>query len=283
MAQVQILYIATADGLAQLANPGTSDRWRVVDQTLPGQNVVAVSASRTDSLVAIAGTSKAIHATVDGGVSWQSAYNAEITATASDNDGTLYAGTANSLILASTDAIIWNEIHTGLGPVRHLRLLSDGRIAAVYTNGQVEALLADGTWKGQDVCVPRIAEIVSSAAEPNELYITNAKGLVTHWGIRPVMQVPTGAIVLLAGKPEVILLGTQSGIQRSEDAGGNLTTVEGGPRAVHVLVNPPRYEDWAYAGTASGELWLSKDRGRTWTQLREGMAPIRDLSFARVQ
>ncbi len=283
MAQVQILYVATADGLAQLANPGNSDRWRVVDQALAGQDVVAVRASAADPLVAVAGTAKGLHATHDGGTTWQPVHDAAITALAAAADGIFYAGTSDNTILRSDDATTWTAIHTGLGSVRHLAILADERVAAVYGNGQVEALLADGTWKGQDVCVPNIAEVVSSVANPRELFITNHKGLVTHWGIRPVSQGPTGALTLLAGKPEVILLGTQSALQRSDDAGASLTTVEGGPRTVQVLVNPPRYQDWAYAGTTSGELWLSKDRGRTWAMLRDGLAAIRDLSFARVQ
>lgn len=283
MAQVQILYVATADGLVQLANPGNSDRWRVVDQALAGQDVIAVRASEADALVAVAGTSSGIHATHDGGTSWQPVHSGGVTTLTAGRDGTLYAGTTNNIILQSSDATTWTEVHTGLDAVRHMSILADGRVAAVYRNGQVEALLEDGTWKGQDVCVPGIAEVVSSVADPHELFITNKKGLVTHWGIRPVVQGPTGALVLLAGKPEVLLLGTQDGLLRSEDGGAQLTIVAGGPRTTQVLVNPPRYQDWAYAGTASGELWLSKDRGRIWSKLRDGMAAIRDLSFARVQ
>ena len=283
MAQVQILYVATADGLVQLANPGNSDRWRPVDQALAGQDVVAVRASEADALLAVAGTSSGIHATHDGGTSWQPVHSAKVTALAAAANGTFYAGTANSAILQSSDAVTWTENHSGPDTVRHLSILADGSVAAVYRNGEVEALLEDGTWKGQDVCVPGIAEVVSSVADPHELFFTNKKGLVTHWGIRPVIQGPTGALVLLAGKPEVLLLGTQDGLLRSDNGGAQFTAVEGGPRGAQVLVNPPRYQDWAYAGTTSGELWLSKDRGRTWMKLRDGMAAIRDLSFSRVQ
>jgi hypothetical protein len=56
-----------------------------------------------------------------------------------------------------------------------------------------------------------------------------------------------------------------------------------GPTDVRVLISPPRYQDYAYAGTGAGELWLSADRGRTWDKLHEGLAPVRDLSFARVR
>ena len=283
MAQVQVLYVATENGLAQLANPGLSDRWRVVDQTLEGQDVLAVSASQADALVAVAATARDLHATHDGGTTWQVVHQSAVTALAAARDGSFYAGTADSTILHSVDTTTWNEVHVGRDAVRRMRVLADGRVAAVYRNGQVEALMPDGTWKGQDVCVPSIAEVVSSVENPQELFITNNKGLMTHWGIRPVVQGPTGALVLLAGKPEVLLIGTQNVLQRSEDGGRTLDAVEASPRGVRVLVNPARYEDWAYAGTASGELWLSKDRGRTWAKLRDGLASVHDLSFARVQ
>jgi hypothetical protein len=283
MAQVQILYAATADGIVQLANPGNSDRWRVVDQALGGHDGVAVRASLADALLAVAGTTSGLYATHDGGASWQPAGATRATALAASADGRFYAGTADGQILSSEDAMTWTMSHTGRSAVRHLAVLADGRVSAAYRDGEVVSLLEDGTWKTQDVCVPGVAELVSSAADPHELFFTNTKGLVTHWGIRPVMQGPTGALVLLAGKPEVLLLGTVDGLQRTEDGGATLVTVENGPRNAQVLVNPPRFQDWAYAGTGLGELWLSKDRGRTWTKLRDGLPPVRDLSFARVQ
>jgi hypothetical protein len=100
-------------------------------------------------------------------------------------------------------------------------------------------------------------------------------------GFQALERRPTGAVVLLAGKPEVLLLGAEDAVLRSDDGGVTFAAVEG-PAEARVLVSPARYQDYAYAGTASGELWLSSDRGRTWRLLHSGLAPIRDLSFARV-
>ncbi len=173
MAQVQVLYVGTASGLYQLANPGASDRWRLVGEALAGQAVLAISTSATDPLAALAATAAGNVATADGGASWA----------------------------PSADAL------------------------------------------------PADAQPAPSLA--------------------------------LAGLPATTLTATVDGLERAEGAGPAAAVA--GPAGVTVLVSPPRLVDQVYAGTSSGELWLSKDRGRTWAKLREGLPPIHALQFVRVQ
>src|SRR5688572_21195034 len=99
MAQVQILYAATADGLVQLANPGNSDRWRAVETALPGQDVLSVRASATNALHAFAGTAAGLYATRNGGAAWTLEHPAVVTALAAVHDGMIYAGTDGGAIL----------------------------------------------------------------------------------------------------------------------------------------------------------------------------------------
>ncbi len=280
MAQVQILYLATAGGLVQLGSPGTSGRWRPVGDALAGQDVLAVRASATDPLHAFAGAASGLHATLDGGATWELQRSEMVTALAAALDGTMFAGTSGGTILQGGPGE-WTEAHTGAAAVVRLTVLADGRIAAVYKNGEVE-FLTDGQWIASTLVVPCASEVVSSVAQPHEIYITSETSLVTRSGTRAIDEKPTGALVLLSGKPEVLLVGTRGLVQRSDDACATLHAVEG-PSDVRVLVSPPRFQDYAYAGTGGGELWLSSDRGRTWRKLHEGMAPVRDLSFARIQ
>ena len=280
MAEVQVLYVATAQGLVQLVNPGTSGRWRVVDQALTGQDVLAVRASLEEPQLAFAGTTSGLYGTPDGGATWALQRGDIITSLAAAEDGTFYAGTNSGTILQG-GVEGWDELHTGPAPVVYLSKLAGARVAAVYQDGVVE-VLEDGDWKFADMLVPSASRVVSSVARPAELFFTNETSLVTRFGTRSVTAQPTGALVLLAGDPEVLLFGTRGGLQRTDDTGRTLQTLEG-PRDVRVLVNPPRYQDYAYAGTGNGELWVSRDRGRTWSKLHEGMAPVRDLSFARVR
>lgn len=280
MAEVQVLYAATANGLAQLASPGTSHRWRLVDQALAGQDVLSVRGSAVEPLHVFAGASSGLYASRDGGASWAIERPEVITALAATGDGAIYAGTQVGTILVGGSGD-WTEGHVGPDAAEHLSLLIGGRLVAVYKNGSVE-MLADGQWQPLNLIVPCASEVVCSVETPADLYITNETGLVTHTGTRSVPGKPTGALVLLAGKPEVLLFGTVDSLQRSEDGGATVQAVDG-PTDVRVLVSPPRYQDYAYAGTGSGELWLSSNRGRSWRKLQDGLAPVRDLSFARVR
>lgn len=280
MAQVQILYLATSRGLVQLANPGTSDRWRPVGDALSEHDVLAVRASATDPLYAYAGTAAGIFVTPNGGATWDLEYSGAVTALAAAPDGAIYAGTDQGAILLGGLAP-WHEVHAGAAAVLRLSRLVDGRLAVVYAGGTVE-ILADGQWQPLPMAAPVVSEVVGSLEEPQVLYAAGVGGLVGPGGLQPITGTVTGALALLPGKPEVVLLGTQGALQRSDDGGRTLQPVDG-PTAVRVLVSPPRLQDYAYAGTGSGELWLSSDRGRSWHRLRDGMPPVHDLSFARVR
>jgi hypothetical protein len=280
MAEVQVLYAATANGLVQLASPGTSHRWRPIGDALQGQDVLAVRASAVDPLLAYAGTIVGLHVTRDGGATWELQREGSVTALAAADDGAIYAGTDRGVILrVAADG--GNEVHAGDARVVSLSVQPSGRAAAVYESGKVD--IFDGEqWKPAGLMVPCATELVYSKTDPDEFYFGSEKGIVTRLGAHTVDGAPIFALLLLAGKPEVLLLGLCGSVQRSEDRGNTLTPVEG-PAGVRVLVSPPRYQDYAYAGTEEGELWLSSDRGRTWRKLHAGMGAVRDLSFARVR
>ena len=280
MAEVQILYIATANGIVQLAKPGTSRRWRPVGEALAGQDIFAVRASASDPIVAYAGAASGLHATHDGGATWELQRAIVVTALAADEDGSIYAGTESGKVLHGV-ADAWTEVHAGDSAVVRLTMLPSGRMLAVYASGEVDELDGD-TWGPANLVVPSAVDVVGSFAEPDELFVANETSLVTRLGSHAVPGAPIYALCLLRGKPEVLLVGTGDSVQRSDDGGNTLTPVAG-PTNARVIVSPPRYEDYAYAGTAGGQLWLTTDRGRTWSKLHEGMAAVRDLSFSRVR
>lgn len=279
MAQVQILYAATQDGVILFADPGATGRWRVVDRALGGANVVAVCASPIDPLHAAAATSDGIYETRDGGASWQHVHTAAMTGLVAMPDGTFYGGTTNGEILAHV-AGVWKIVHQGPAEVARLRSLSGGQIVAIYRDGVIE-ILTDSVWAAIETRLSHPANLVNSVDAPQERFVVGGDGLETPTGVMRSDNETTGALVLLAGKPEVLLYGTRGPLQRSDDGGAHFTLIDP-PTDVQVLVTPKHYQDQVFAGTGSGELWFSRDRARTWKRLSADMAGLQDLSFARV-
>lgn len=278
MAQVQILYVATARGINQFANPGTSDRWRAVGVALNDQDVAAVRASASDPLHVFAGSVAGLSATTNGGASWDLVSATPIASLVATSGG-VYAGTADGRILRESGGD-WAVVYDDLPAVMQLAELRHERVAAIYEDGSLGLLDGDASTSiGEPVA--GALSVVSGAAAPDDLFVVTGSGVRGPSGFQAVAPDLTGAVVLLAGKTEVLLLGSQQAILRSEDGGSSFIPVEG-PVDVQVLVSPARYQDYAYAGTASGELWLSSDRGRNWRRLQADLAPIHDLSFARV-
>lgn len=82
---------------------------------------------------------------------------------------------------------------------------------------------------------------------------------------------PTGTVNGFAvdpKNPRVMLVAMRDGILRSDDGGGRWLLASGGPtNAATVAVNPERSSE-AYATTAEGQLYSSRDGGQTWRPLR---------------
>lgn len=279
MAEARILYLATADGMIQLANPGKSDRWREVARALEGQDLRVVVASPDDVQLVYAGSGRGIMRSTDGGATWQAVSDEPTRTLAFDQDGAIYAGSEQGAVLRSTDGVTWETEDAGSAPIVQLVRRPNGPLISVAADGTFTKRTEEG-WKPSEMHVPNIRGMVLSPNERHRIFCVNAGSLATPYGAHGLPAKPTGAIVLLSGEPDVLLIGTQAALLRSENDGNTLTLADG-PQQVHVLVTPPRFVDQAFAGTATGELWFSSDRGRTWTQLAAGLPAIRGIAFAR--
>ena len=70
MAQAQLMYIATTNGITILSNPGRTDRWLTVGQELAQLLIVSVACDHDDPMHAYAVTETVTYATLDGGQTW---------------------------------------------------------------------------------------------------------------------------------------------------------------------------------------------------------------------
>lgn len=279
MAEARILYLATADGLVQLANPGKSDRWREVGRALQGQDVRSVVASPGDPLLAYAASSAGVARTTNGGFTWEIVQSEPVRALAFDAAGVLYAGTERGVVLSSPDGALWTEADASNGPIVQITAVDENTLLSVAADGTVCERVGDH-WRPREWHVPHVRGLAARPVAPHHLFIVNMTSLVTPYGTHRLPAPPTGAIVILAGQDEVLLIGTQASLLRSPDEGATLDELAG-PMRVTVLVTPPRFIDQAFAGTDDGRLWFSADRGRNWTQLAAGYRTIRSIAFAR--
>lgn len=279
MAEARILYVATAAGLVQLANPGKSDRWREVGRALGSQNLHAVVASPNDPLLAFAASEAGISRSTNGGMSWELVSPEPARSLVFDAAGTIYAGGDNGAILASADGETWTGATRLSAPILRWSLLPNGTLLGVGGDGRIYEALAD-RWQARDLGDLKLLHLVSDPDEPESLLLLGDGSLHTAEGKRTLPGAATGALLMLGGQRPVLLLGSQDLLLRSEDRGATLVPVDG-PHAVTVLVTPPRFIDQAFAGTEAGALWFSSDRGRSWAELRAGYAAIRDIAFAR--
>lgn len=279
MAEARILYLATADGVVQLANPGKSDRWREVGRALVGEDVRAVVASPSEALIAFAGGANGISRTANGGATWERVHGDSIYTLAFDADGNIFAGTERGIVLASDDGATWREEDAFSAPVVQIVRLDDNTLLSIGSDGMV-CERDGGAWRSRELQVPHIRGVAASHAEPHKLYIVNKQSLVTSWCSQRLIEKPTGAVLVLAGEREVVLIGTQGPLLRSDDDGSTLVPVAG-PTDVTVLVSPPRFIDQSFAGTGGGGLWFSSDRGRSWAELASGYGAIKSIAFAR--
>jgi hypothetical protein len=292
MAEARILYIATDDGLIQLANPGRSDRWREVGRALEGQPVRVVAAAPNDPLTIVAATVEAVHRTMDGGFSWELIWQGEATALAFSDDGALYIGTKDGVLLRQHGEA-WDE-----------ELRADGAVTGIVVGDELFAVSdPHAVWKlsgteredlvGGLNSSTYVVGMAAYSSKPSQVTVLCEQ---TDAGPLTAPQFLTGGVVVLGGPEPVLLVGTQGGLLRATQqvmdwigvVSLSPTYHEGfnpvpGPQNVSALVTPPRFIDQVFATTKSGELWFSNDRGRTWTALRTDLPPAHDLGFARAR
>lgn len=95
---------------------------------------------------------------------------------------------------------------------------------------------------------------------------------------------PARVQIELAGKTPVQLQANAGAIQRREGEGGWADTSSQEPWNGEIsALSAARYHiDTAFAGTSSGQLFTSTDRGRTWQIVKQGLPAIRSIVATRL-
>jgi photosystem II stability/assembly factor-like uncharacterized protein len=299
MAKAGLLFVGTDDGMVLFSDPGGVGRWLRIGQELRGRAVRAVwPAADTPLVVLTAVEGTGLQRSEDGGQSWRQALDADVCIVAGHprDPQSLYLGTANGDVYRSADSgASWELCPQDARPavgVTRIAVATDEprRLYAGLDAGGVWAS-ADGgaSWTPYGTGLP--GAVVDLASTPDALYVLAEGALYrctdarARWEGIATGTEPGVALVALAGKEPALLLAQSGGIVRSIDGGTKWAVVEpelaweGGVTTIAAV----RYHiDTAFAGSGSGQLIQSADRGRTWQILKQGLPPIRSIAAARL-
>lgn len=68
--------------------------------------------------------------------------------------------------------------------------------------------------------------------------------------------------------PNVMYIAMRDGVFRSDDAGTRWSEVSGGPKNVASVAANPKRPAEVYAATVDGQMFISRDAGKTWQAMR---------------
>lgn len=306
MAKAGIVYAGTDDGIVIFSDPGGIGRWRRVGHELRGHTVRAILPQSALALL-VAAVGMGVQRSTDGGQSWQPVLEADVVALAA------HASVPETPVAATTSGAIWQSDdgganwHAGNQPMP--ATVSDAvQMLAMPTDPQRLFLALHGTvwvshnageqWDPYGAALPgAITGLVASPGRAHILFAA-ADGIVYRAGVEAAwepLELFAGGpghqitLAMLAGQQEVLLaaLSTDDSVVfvRSDDDGASwqmaqVATPLQGP--VTVITPASFHMDTAWAGTASGQLLRSDDRGRTWEQIAQEPAAIRSLAVVRL-
>jgi photosystem II stability/assembly factor-like uncharacterized protein len=193
--------------------------------------------------------------------------------------GIVYAGTDDGLLVFSDPGGSgrWRQVAQHLAGKRILAIAAaDALIITVNVAGEPARQSHDGgqLWTELDEAGPPPLELRAAGIDgPQVLPEQRIRGAT--------------AFALLRGKRPVLLAAAADGTMlfRSEDGGIHWEPagIERPNIGVVQSLVPARYHfDIAWAGTSTGELLRSDDRGRSWVIVGEGLPPIRSLAVVRL-
>ncbi|NNJ11327.1 hypothetical protein EKD04_013375 [Chloroflexales bacterium ZM16-3] len=206
--------------------------------------------------------------------------------------GIVYVGTDDGLATYSDPGATghWRRVgHTLMGR-RVLGIIAadgdEGALAVIVGLANGEALSSADGGQSWGAAPKAEAEALRDLRESTRPLIATAQGMAQWTGAHPPAP-GADALAMLAGKQETLLAAIADGttLLRSEDGGGSWqpptfsVPLQG---AITVLAPSSYHMDICWAGTNTGQLLRSDDRGCTWVEVACEPAAIRALSVLRL-
>ncbi len=295
----EVVLAGTAEGLFRSTNGGRA--WREVDWPFSDMAIsaLAVVPEQQGDAVFYAGTEEGhVHCSLDGGRAWtrvgspseSSPVNALYVLPGTEGKG-LLAGTTEGIFLSEDGGAHWRLVCAEVGAVLSLAGTQEMVVAGSYDSGVWQSEDGGRTWQSisQGLAARGLARLLTGSESffvlgPNE-GLWRSRDYGRSWekveSLNPHLPLSTFAVTG-SGENEVILVSSvMSGLLRSTDGAATWQVVHEGSDVLALLVAPAGAGDQrAWAATATGELLVSHDLGRTWSTLSTDTEGERALLLA---
>jgi photosystem II stability/assembly factor-like uncharacterized protein len=261
---VMTVYAATDNGIFRTTDGG--DTWENVPNPLtPGIGVAGIAVDPTDSRVlyaAIGGSSaiSGVYRSGDRGATWSR---------------TSFRDSVSSLLLASYDEPC-GPFDYGCHPCSSSEhgCTPAVRLFALTTNGLYVTTDRGATWRRLATGLQNVSHLAIDSTDSNRLYVTSVNEAFSSSDggetVTPISGVNFGAVLLkgiVASRSSVVLVGSDRGISRSEDAGRTWGAANRGIREVFVpsVAIDPTDPAVVFAAGPRG-IYESSDGGESWNE-----------------
>lgn len=271
MAKAELVFIATADGVWTLSNPGGIGRWLKAGHTLQAHPIVAIWANPLDPTMLIASGHTTSWRSVDGGQQWNPINMPPMRQfMASRTTPTRIVAYDGTLAYISHDTgITWQMLGNAT-------LISVGGDIIWYGDTTTSQLSNDGgqTWQSTP-----IGQTISLSNDGTQrLTCTSDQQWIGDNSVIPTPPAGWQAATLLSGTP-FALLGVAQQLLWSYHTTWQVSEATITPRVIHATTYHP---DRVWIGDDSGTVWYSENRGLDWQSIRTGFPQINAIASARL-
>lgn len=270
MAKAELLFVGSQHGLTILSNPGGIGRWLKAGTALNDHAIQAVWAHPQDPTQVLCSSQQQLWRSQDGGLQWQ-----PITAPAMT---TLVATRSQPQRIVACDG---THVYISHDAGEHWL---ENRAATTVSGGgdTYWAQTPDGLQKSADggntwQMEPRIQHVVTSS-DGSAVFAIDTSNQWQHIASPETALLPLHVTACLPGTPATLIAQYQNQLYRYQEAWHIVDAV---PRftCLHATIYHP---DRVWAGTATGEIWYSLNRGQTWEHVRNVSGAVHALASARL-
>jgi hypothetical protein len=271
MAKAELVFIATADGVWTLSNPGGIGRWLKAGHALQSHPITAIWANPLDPTMLIASGATTSWRSTDGGQQWDQISMPPI-------HQFIASRTTPARIVAYDDALAY--ISPDAGMTWHIlgnaTQISAGGDTIWYGDTTTSQLSSDGGLTWQPTPIGQTISLSNDGTQ--RLTCTSNQQWIGDNGVIPTPPAGWQAATLLSGTP-FALLGVAQQHLWSYHTTWQISAPAIIPRVIHATTYHP---DRVWIGDDNGTVWYSENRGLDWQSIRTGFPPINAIASARL-